>query len=238
MLSLLPSDNTMKRSLLLLIFVTVIACSCTTYQIGTLESLDADPNFEYKTDDLTVTYDFWAQGGQLRFTITNNTESPIYIDWTHSNFIINGYAFDYFADSETIRSAEVYGSSSVSGLINLNPSSLTLVPGTKKTTEGTAAGYSVVQRDARSKQVPPRSFVLAKVINLAFPFRRLKGDSIKFTAENSPMTVRSYIGYAIDKEMQDLTFLDAEFYVAQLEQTSSITKVQEAEAFDRFYIRD
>lgn len=76
------------------------SCSVTYCQIGVLSSdtvkMDDDGRFKYTQPELTISYNFWSNGGKVTFTVTNKTDHDIYLLMDNSRFINNGWADDYY----------------------------------------------------------------------------------------------------------------------------------------------
>ena len=104
------------HKLLLTISTILLMASChqTYYQV--LETLSTDAkinssNNAYETNELKVSYNFWSNGGDVYFQLTNKLDVPIYIDWNKSHLIYNGVSYDYWNDTEETNS--FYSSSAV-----------------------------------------------------------------------------------------------------------------------------
>jgi len=77
-------------------------------QIGTLTSDNVEVNndeFQYKHSAFTISYDFWSEGGNVLFTITNNSDEDIYLLKDQCFFVINGWAQDYYKNRTYVTSA-------------------------------------------------------------------------------------------------------------------------------------
>lgn len=98
----------MKKLLIAITLLSMSSCSHTTpfLQIGSLSSdnvrLDNKGNYEYNQNDLTISYDFWSNGGKVSFVVTNNSSQDIYLLMDKSYFINNGMAYDYYANRNFI----------------------------------------------------------------------------------------------------------------------------------------
>ncbi len=170
----------MKNKILITLISLFLFCSCKTtwYQVSSLQSEDVDENFKFNNDDLTLQYDFWSEGGMLHFSITNNSENPIYIDWENSNFIFNGFSYDYFTDKETINSLGVYKGKSIAGLVDLDYNPNTITPVIAKKSVTTVSTTSTVTKEKKNVQIPPYAYVNSKPIALDFPWIKTKNHTI------------------------------------------------------------
>ncbi len=50
----------------------------------------------YEDDNCIVSYNLWAERGDIGFRCYNKTNSNIYVNLEESFFILNGIAHDYF----------------------------------------------------------------------------------------------------------------------------------------------
>ena len=93
----------MKKLILLLAGAAIICSACSPLyyqQIATLSSenvsLKNDGSFVYEDGIMTIEYDFWAESGQFKFIVTNNSDEDIYLNLAESYFVDNGLAYDYY----------------------------------------------------------------------------------------------------------------------------------------------
>ena len=52
--------------------------------------------FFYEDDICKITYDLWANGGDIGFNFYNKTNQEIEVNLNKSYFVLNGYAHRYF----------------------------------------------------------------------------------------------------------------------------------------------
>jgi hypothetical protein len=83
----------------LFILISVIISGCVyhieLFKTAAINSKSTQSGYVYENDTLTITYNFWAKGGIMQWTIYNKTNSIIFIDLKLSSFIKNGIAFQY-----------------------------------------------------------------------------------------------------------------------------------------------
>jgi len=204
----------------LVLSILITSCNEDFYQVSTVYGEHTNSAQEFENEDIILKYNFWDEGGILSFTITNKTNEPIFIDWEHSNFIFNGYSYDYYSTETRISTLGVYSSKSVAGLYDSQHHS------------GTTLKTSKVSQEKTNAQIPPRSYIQAKVVNMDFPKLKLKGTKT-FDKESSLLNVRSYLGYSKTKELDELTYIDNEFWVQEV----TTLKRNEAPQKDKFYIK-
>lgn len=94
------------------------------HQIATFSSEDAkieNDKYVAENDIIRVDYDFWAENGCFKFTITNKTEKDVKIDLLKSYFIINNMAEDYCDSKQCIyipaKTSRVLGGNIISNSI-------------------------------------------------------------------------------------------------------------------------
>lgn len=219
---------------ILIVFTQLISCTSKRYQVSTVSSDDVNEYFEYENEDLRLSYNFWQLGGILEFEIENLSEDPIFIDWEHSNFIFNGYSYDYFNDDQEIMSLGVYEGRSISSLVDLSTNINRVSPGNAGVSSGASASRSTVRREKESIQIPPRSYVNSKKIRLSFPWIRLKENSIQLSKRRSPLNIRTYIAYSTDRDLENVEYIDNDFWVSKTEKVKS-SKLKSHQSFDKFY---
>jgi len=226
----------MKYLYVVIFFISIQFISCTSkrYQVSTVSSDDVNESFEYENEDLRLSYNFWELGGVLEFEIENLSENPIFIDWEHSNFIFNGYSYDYFNDDEEITSLGVYDGQSLSALVDLNANINRVTPGAVRKSSGRSASRTTITREKESIQIPPRSYVNSKKIRLTFPWIKLKENSISLSERRSPLKIRTYIAYSTNKELEELNYIDNDFWVSKTKKVKK-SKVKDYQSYDKFY---
>lgn len=106
----------MKKLQLLLIWVGLSSCSTvqTFYQFCDISSdihQTSDGTFRYSDAMCEIEYDFWCNGGNPGFIITNNTDQMLNLDMSKSFFVRNGIAYDYWLDRTVTASASRHNTS-------------------------------------------------------------------------------------------------------------------------------
>lgn len=198
----------MKKIYIILISISCYSCR-TVYQVTETESTNVkadnlDKKYFYEDDNLKIYYDLWSRKGTLTFTLYNKTNKPIYIDWSHSNFIWNGYSIDYQKDVEIVKGI---GSSTV-----LNNGIIT-------------QGFSIRTKERPQTQLPPNSQIVVHKFNIDMPtikfeYSEQKVKEIEYSKETSFFKFRNYLAYTFDKDMSDLKFIDNDFWVKKVYEMS------------------
>ncbi len=195
----------------LIFIVAIISCmSCrTAYQVTETKSTNVkiyedDNTFKYEDDNLSILYNFWSEKGTLTFTIYNKTSKPIYFDWSHSNFIWNGYSIDYQKDVEITNGI---GASTI-------------------LSNGTASqGFSIRTKEKPQTQLPPNSHIVVRKFNIDMPIIKFtpsenNNKELSYQQSNSFFKFRNYIAYTFDKDMKELKFIDNDFWVSNIVEIS------------------
>ena len=94
------------------VLLTMSSCSPKIFpyrQIGTLSSdnvqLSDNGNFEYSKSGVTISYNFWSEGGKVSFVVTNNTDKDVYLLKDDCYFVQNGWAYDYYQNRTYVKSS-------------------------------------------------------------------------------------------------------------------------------------
>lgn len=209
----------MNNRLLLIIILILFSTSCKTtwYQVSSLKSNDNIKNFEIANEDLTLEYNFWSEGGTLRFSITNNNIKPVFIDWQNSKFIFNGLSYNYFVDTETIRSLGVYQGKSIKGVMDIDNEFNSLSSISVEKSSSAISTISVATKEQKVILIPPKARINSKEIKLDFPWIKTKEDQIVLNNNNTPLKIRTYIAYSMDKELKKLEYIDNEFWINNID---------------------
>jgi len=243
----------MKKQILAIAFLVSAAvlsgCGHSMYQLIETSPAKASQmennGTSYETSELKITYDFWADGGKVDFTIFNKTNSSIYLDWDKSHFILNGLSLEYWTDSEItnslINSTSSGSSSSATSLLNLlSPSSYNT--NTTRTYQGkrqvTVSASKI--KPKRIIHIPSHSaiqmssFAITKTLYYDCDLhlgnssaKRAAGKS--FTSSNTPLSFRNYLTYYTEPSAAKEIVIDNEFFVSKisfLSESSFLGKMQ------------
>ncbi len=233
----------MKNTLILFLLLSMSACIPHIgryYQIYTTVSDDVpfeNEQFVYQNDDIAVYYYFWEDYGNSGFTILNKTQKSLYLNVEECQFIINGFAFDYYQK-------RTYGESSSSSISrgNVTTSLNTFTQrehdrekSTKNekqyitTTSNNQIDYTQNSVNFREKKVvviPPgakKSFFEYKIapslytdfglVNHPYPDEI---DTLKFSHRDSPIIFSNFITYSLEREFKEKKCLRHEFWVSEI----------------------
>lgn len=192
-----------KFSILAITIITLTSCwTSKVYQISTIKSNNCSDNLVLENDTIRLDFNFSKCGGKLDFTITNKTNTAIFIDWAHSNFIFNNLSFNYFDNTQTIKNLGVYSLSKFDLFDN------------NVYYEST----SKISKEETSVQIPPKSFIKAKIIPLDFPILKQKKEFLNksFNENNSILKMRVYLAYSKNKNLDSLNYIDTGFWVQNI----------------------
>lgn len=227
----------MRINLYYVLLLLGVLTSCnslqTYYQVCDVKSnlnVSSDGRYEYTDNSCSVYYDFWCNGGNPGFILTNNTNEIIYVELNKSFFIRNGIAYDYFLNRSVSTSAAFVESASASrsgttygywnAIGGLVPGSLTASVGASTSSSKSS---SVTTEEKSIIAIPPhtsKSFAEYAISQKCFydcnqnitPSKK-QSPSYDFQLINSPLTFSNYITYRIGDNPQEFTFIN-DFYVS------------------------
>ncbi|MCK9254986.1 MAG: hypothetical protein GX793_06650 [Bacteroidales bacterium] len=217
-----------KNIFVISLSLLVFACTPSTY-FQLLETVSEDYGLVenevyFENDNLLISYEFWANKGNASFKIYNKTDKDIFIDLKRSHLIINDIAYTYFQN----RSFYVKPVSSMSAATDEQLEELRKVklPGVLQKKLPIQSNESVSFLEERIICIPPKG---AQLINgfplLNYPYRncdlsRFPSNKqmffLEFDSESSPFTYRNRIAYAFDEKMNDVQFLENQFFVNKI----------------------
>ena len=225
----------MKSIFYSLLFVCFFSSCKPIYQVFELSSADSktsNSNLVYENKDIKITYDFWSNGGQVYFKLTNKTDNELYIDWDKSHLIYNGISYEYWNDIE--ETSSFYAALSTSTSNTFSDAAINLfrdgVSGSS-TSSTTSLGKKIAAMTStkvKPKKIiflPARSSVLVSkfIINKSpyytcdFNLKGMKSRSpkkVSFSKENSPLEFRNQILYSTDDKFINRNTIDNSFYIS------------------------
>ncbi len=236
------------RNLFYTISTVLIMSSCVTtsfYQVYNVkpieESITNTDELFFEDENCKISYNLWANGGNIGFNFYNKTDSKIYVKLNESNFILNGFAYDYFKNrtftTSENKSASTSntstGSVAVTGINVYNNIQTNQVKSSSSANLGSSVGYAVSFKEDSIICIPPKTTkrISEYSINYALIrdcdlFKYPKSNEIKtksYTAEKSPIVFSNRITYEINGNSK---LVENEFFV------SAITNFPESEFFE------
>lgn len=171
--------------------------------------------FIYRDSIITISYNFWHKRGSLSYIITNKSDKPLYIDWSHSNFIYKGYSIDYWKDEENVISNSL---TSYYKNIALN------------------TGISVIHKEKPQTQLPPFSSIAIQdkflfeepyfndpSWNRKHPNIKDHNKSDSLTEYNTILFFRNYICLSRSPIYQNHFFIDNSFWVSKIQNKDDLS---------------
>ena len=243
----------MKKLLLAFVIMPLLcACSSSTYyqlyKVDTngLEQTTNQLNFE--NEHCTISYNLWAENGNLSFTMYNKTDQNIFIVMPQSFFIQNGIAYDYYTNAvHTSRQVTQVGKAATYA------NSYASILGNNAMGVGKATTYagSLTSENTTTTQelamvcIPPKAakyFKGFKLIEYAqkdcddydFNYPKKESSIITYDKENSPWFYRNRIAYTLDGDISNCQYVENELWVSRLQNYNSkameeLIKVTECE---------
>ncbi|RNC64682.1 hypothetical protein [Proteiniphilum sp. X52] len=211
--------------LFLIVSLGLLTSGCTTYYYSTVQSYEKellrnqDGSFRTSRNDLSVNYSFKDLGGKVVYEIHNESEDPVFVDWSRSVIIAEDYAVQ-LRDNNARFHGDV--STTTFHFSNTNYSA----------SSGSISGRVVLPQS--DLFVPPHSKVvyspmaLSRILNLDIPAylyrKRDIGLSsvrfINFTEEDTPLKFRSYLTIVNDRDKSQTVFEDV-FFISEIIKTGS-----------------
>ena len=219
----------MKSLLLLLSLLLFTTGKVSYYQVAYIAPLSKNilkngERYIYKGDSLEVIYSFWADGGIMAFMVLNNSQKPVYIDWTKSAYVDPKTTLNYYpvnrTGAEISPATEIYKTSedwyrlfssyiltgytgAESGLVE---EPITMLPGKSYLFRGC---YRLLPNTRLSvKKLKAGTIPLISGIRETFPGWDMEGDSIKPT-----YTFGNSIVYDSQKDFVNPKHIDNRFYL-------------------------
>jgi hypothetical protein len=146
--------------------------SCATasfYQVYNVkpvqETITKSDNLFFEDDNCKITYNLWANGGNIGFNIYNKTDEKIYVNLNESNFILNGFTYDYYknrtfttSESKSASTSNTYtGSVAVTDINIYNNVQTNQVKNSSSANISSAFGYSVSIKEEPIISILPKT---------------------------------------------------------------------------------
>ncbi|MDE5811458.1 MAG: hypothetical protein K2H61_04015 [Muribaculaceae bacterium] len=228
----------MKKYLLLLSLLALLSSCLTTnpyYQICKVSSdlpTSTTGAFESKNSACDITYNFWSEGGDISFIVTNNTNDIIYLDQSKSFLIKNGIAYDYYLNriiSSSATVASVQSSSNGATALGYWNYIGGKVPGSISTTDSSSIGSqksaSVSYEEKPIIAIPPHaSKVISEYDIMSHRFEdcdlfespsKNEQESMSFSASNTPVTFSNFLCYRVGDIPED-NYIENSFYISEV----------------------
>lgn len=200
----------------------LLITACTpkyNYQVFNNVTAQKSGNIIYANEEINVEYDLWGDDLELLVSFTNKTEAPLYLDLSQSALVINGTVVTSYTETEMSTSV---ATASARSATYINKYGFLSTPSYAK-----GISSSVTYKSNPIIFLPPKStykkvFDYGRVASVyenpnAELKRSEKQKHLTFSKEGTPYTFRFNLGYAHQKEMQNMTFIDHEFWVESID---------------------
>lgn len=248
--SLVPFRKKFRQQYLLL-FLILPFCSCSMYQLTTLQSSDmtADKDqgvFTMENDSVRITYslgDVFAP--PLTVEIFNKLDEPLLVDWSRSSLVYNGNAIRYFStEANFIAKSRGYSidwtddfstqRSKTQGKISL-PKETDFIP------PHSSIKNTLLNLPTGLLATIPDTALHPYELRLNYAGQPLKSKYGRFTAANSPLIMSSYLTlYPNDKINSTTIVYKNHFYASEIVSTkqepASTIYMSEQRGY-RFYLK-
>ncbi len=223
------------------LFMCIAALSCTKYaQISTLSSYSPKTSvaesgeYVFDNDTLKIAYTFWESGGIVRFTVTNKTNKPLYIDWKRCSYVYRGGKNNYFDDVTTSNSS-------------FKSTSKVYVNGST----GNGSATDISKKQERVTFLPPSSSIItgnysiySNVYTLGKKWKQVSskikskdGYSVDINKDDTKVHFRNFITYSFSENMDNEKYIDNEFYVSNVVTARRKSVLNYFRTFDGFGIK-
>ena len=242
----------MKTKKLLYLFSAVLllsSCATTSfYQVYNVksaqETIIKSDNLFFEDENCKITYNLWANGGNIGFSFYNKTNEKIYVNLNESNFILNGFAYDYYknrtfttSEGKSLSTSNTStGSIAITGVNIYNNIQTNQVKSSSSANISSSIGYAVSLKEdsiicipsKTTKRISEYSINNTLIRNCdLFKYPRRKTIKTKsYSIEKSPIVFSNIITY--ETKGEKITF-ENEFFV------SGITNYPATEFFEYKY---
>ena len=250
------------KKIILSLAVTLLLSSCVAksyyqvYQTQSKEKMQRDHNsLIYSDANCTIFYNFWSDGGNIGFTIRNDSEQNIYLNKKECFFICNGYAYDYFQNRiyTNTRGLQVGAAAAKSGAAGIAVSGVNVYGYDQTNSVAATKSYgvsvannvsnSVSWEEAEIICIPPKT---AKVISefekitntvirncdlFQYPTDK-QTNSSTFSEADSPLVFCNKLAYRLG-DSEDLIRIDNEFCVSEIKNLTEKNMI-ETKGFEEF----
>lgn len=225
------------KNILFLVSLTCLMWSCSSnyFQICKVSSslpISQSGAYEFTNEEINIQYDFWSEGGNICFTIKNNTNNILYIDLSKSFLIKNGIAYDYFLN-RTVSTSSALSSSKTAGAsanaLVFFSSFYKNIPGSISTHQvnSVASQHSitVASEEQPIVTIPPHAakiFAEYAIMDSRFQDCELQDSpskknnaSMSFNLLTTPVRFYNTICYRLDDSAKE-EYIENEFFVSQV----------------------
>lgn len=194
----------------LIIFIGSCAPTTQVFETKNISPMKVEgSNYTFENDTVKIVYTFWANRGNLSYTVFNKLDVPLYIDWKKSSYVKNSQKLDYWIDASTTMSVKsrnslnwgsIYGSS-YNNSTTVKPEQIVFI-----------APKSLITKD---------QFILwsGSKPNISKNPMSIGGKKIKYieyVQNNSPLIFRNFITISTSDKFEKETYVDNGFFVSKI----------------------
>jgi hypothetical protein len=208
------------------LFLVLSLSSCTKYQFFSVNSYDFPAETKVLMDDndsLRITYAFTGPDGQFVINFLNKSDKPMYVDWSRSAIVVNGYKTNMFNTTGNFQ-GEMYAET----FYPFEHIGITrgVFQGGIQTTESTrfippGATLQSVQTPIAVQMYP------AEVVDAHFQREKVKGKlnenfsvrRLSFTPDKSPVRMRTYITVYSEQNAAQPQRFEHSFWISEVVHT-------------------
>lgn len=197
-----------KLTYLLFVLLGFAFSSCSTYYYSTVSAYEQrvpqnnDGTFTTEKNNIFVTYAFVNHLGEVVYDIFNQSENPIYVDWSKSVLIVEDHAIQYgekYIAGDFLSDDDDF---------SFSQKPVAFIPPFSR------VKYSpVLLGDLYNMKLPNSAY---QKIDLG---DNIVVDGVHFTAETSPLLFRSYLTVVNNTTKEETVFEDI-FYISTAYKTS------------------
>lgn len=212
-------------AIFLLLGATLIGCA-RSVQVVTLRASNLTPTPDglvLDTDTLTIRYSFASKRGQMRLSVYNKSNRPLYIDWKRSSFILGKKTFPYWQDVADVQLSTYtpYYRNGSTNFASLNA-----------TTQGTLSKELPVSFIPPHTEIRKQTFVVFPKGTVATPGtptthqdqvrgshnpnRLVAIQTYTYPQQQSPLQFRNYLTFATDKDFKNEFTVDSQFWASAI----------------------
>ncbi|MDO6517715.1 hypothetical protein [Zobellia uliginosa] len=218
------------RKLLYGLSIVSLMTSCVTtsfYQVYTVqptkESITSSDELFYEDENCKISYNLWDNGGDIGFNFHNKTDQNIYVRLNESNFILNGFAYDYFKHRTFTESENNSTSTAKSATNYMALSGINILTNKSKLAMAASVGHAVAIKENpiicipshTTKRISEYSINHTLIRNCDL-FQYPKSKEIKtksYTEQKSPIVFSNRITYEINGSSK---LVENEFFVSEI----------------------
>ena len=212
------------------------SCATTSfYQVYNVkpnqEKITKTDNLFFEDENCKISYDLWANGGNIGFDIYNKTDENVYVNLNESNFILNGFAYDYYknrtfttSESKSASAATTSaGSVAVTGINVYNNIQTNQVKSSSSANISSSVGYAVTIKEDSIIRIPAKT--TKRISEYSINSTRITDCDLKkypsrktiktksYSIEQSPIIFSNIITYESKGER---IIVQNEFYVSEI----------------------